>query len=68
MGSIVPSQKPSLPRYTLEECAALLDRSENPFFLFGVDAGRFQIWENYRDGLLSREDALDRLYKDRWGL
>ena len=67
------------PRYTRAECAALLDRPENPFFMFGVDArlraeayggepGRFQIWENYRDGLLSREDAVDRLYEDRWGV
>jgi hypothetical protein len=55
-------------RYTEEECAELLDRAENPFFMFGVDAGRFQIWESYHGGLLSREDALARLYKDRWGL
>ena len=55
-------------RYTPAECAELLDRADNPFFMFGIDAGRFQIWESYHGGLLSREDALDRLYKDRWGL
>ena len=56
------NEKKAKPRYTPAECAELLDRPENPFFMFGVDAGRFQIWENYREGLLSREDAINRLF------
>lgn len=55
-------------RYTPTECAELLDRPENPFFMFGLDAGRFQIWENYHEGLLTREDAIDRLYNNKWSI
>ncbi|HOW51502.1 MAG TPA: hypothetical protein PLV42_05595 [bacterium] len=62
---VVENHPVPAPRYNLTECAELLDRPENPFFMFGIDACRFQTWENYRDGLLTRENAIERLFQDQ---
>jgi hypothetical protein len=58
-------------RYTVkpEEARAALDREDAPFFMFGISAGAFQVWAAYREGMITRDEAIDRLTTGRgWRL